>query len=94
MNTDVATLFVSIAKGLRRYNLTIFIVMLTGGLSAAVLILNATIQKTSDTAGYSTSLDITSFDQATIDRIKQLHSSSEIAADSSLPAGRINPFAE
>lgn len=93
-NTDAGTLFVSIVKGFRRYNLTIFIVVLASGLSTAVLMLNASLQKSSDTTGYSSTLDITSFDQTTIDRIKQLHTSDETINGSSLPSGRINPFAE
>lgn len=93
-NNDIKTVFVSAARVLRRYNLTIFIVILASGLSASVLMLSYTLQKSSDTSGYISTSDITSFDQVTIDRVKQLHTSSEYTIDTPLPSGRINPFAE
>jgi len=96
MNKDVS--FKSIIEGLaevfKRYNLTIFMIVLAVGLGTAVLLLNNTLQKSSDTSGYSSSLDITSFDQTTIDKIKQLHTSTEFTGGVTLPAGRINPFGE
>ncbi len=86
-------IFTAIANGFKRYNLTIFIVVLVTGLSTAVIMLNDTLQKASDTSGYTSTLDSTTFDQATIDRVKQLHTSSE-TVDTSLPTTRINPFNE
>ncbi|CAN5369453.1 hypothetical protein BH10PAT4_BH10PAT4_3360 [soil metagenome] len=93
-NKDVSSLISSIVSAFQRYNLTIFIVVLTGGLVVAVLMLNSTVQQASDTTGYSASTGSTSFDQTTIDRVKQLHTSSEFTSDVTLPSGRINPFSE
>lgn len=93
-DVSVKTVFIAIAQGFKRYNLTIFIIVLAGGLGTAVIMLNNTLQKSSDTSGYTSSLDITSFDQSTIDRVKQLHTSSEFDSNTPLPSGRINPFAE
>ncbi len=93
-NKDISSLINPIAKGFRKYNLTIFIVVLTTGLAVAVLLLNATLQQSTDTTGYTSSISSTKFDQATIDRIKQLHTSSDTAAPVTLPTTRINPFAE
>lgn len=96
MNKEVSlkAIIEGIASTFKKYNLTIFIIVLAGGLGTAVILLNNTLKKSSDTSGYSSNLDITSFDQATIDRIKQLHTSSEFTGDVALPTGRINPFAE
>lgn len=79
---------------LGRYHLTIFIVILVGGLVTAVLLLNGILQQASDTTGYTSSLDIAPFDQATIDRVAELRASTEAPTAFTLPAGRTNPFAE
>jgi hypothetical protein len=94
-NSDVSSLFKPIVRIFQKYNLTIFIVVLTSGLVAAVLFLNGVLQQSSDTSNYKSSTSLTSFDQVTINRVKQLHTSSNpSAADTALPAGRVNPFAE
>lgn len=93
-NTDKISPFVTIAQTFGRYHLTLFIVVLVGGLSTAVLMLNEILMQSSDTNGYTSSLNNSGFDQATIDRLKQLKSSSEASTDLTLPAGRVNPFAE
>lgn len=93
-NKDVGAFIVPIIKTFQRYNLTIFIVVLTGGLATAVLLLNATLQEASDTTNYTSTLDSATFDQTTIDRVKQLHTSSETTNELVLPDGRINPFSE
>jgi hypothetical protein len=94
MNKDVTSLLVKIVRTFQKYSLTIFIVVLTSGLATAVLLLNATLQEASDTTNYTSDLGNTSFDQATIERVEQLHTSSEITTDAPLPNGRINPFSE
>lgn len=78
----------------KKYSLTIFIVVLVGGLTTAVIILNNALQKSYETSGYTTSTDVTTFDQATINRVNQLHTSSGPATGYTAPAGRINPFSE
>ena len=93
-NKDVGSIIIPIIRAFQRYNLTIFIVVLTGGLATAVLLLNATLQEASDTTNYTSTLDSATFDQATIDRVKQLHTSSEATGELLLPEGRINPFSE
>jgi hypothetical protein len=78
----------------RKYSVTIFVVVLVGGLATAVLLLNQILQQSSNAEGYTSSLDITTFDQQTIDRINSLHSSTEADSSVTLPNGRINPFTE
>lgn len=91
---SLSSVFKSLITTFQKYSVTIFIVVLTSGLVIAVLMLNSTLQKASDTTGYTPSLDPTTFDQATIDRVKQLHTSDEPPKASSPSTGRINPFAE
>jgi hypothetical protein len=93
-NKDISTLLAPVADAFRRYSLTIFIVVLVGGLSTAVLILNSTLQESSNISNDPASLDITTFDQATISRVNQLHTSSDGVGQFTLPSGRVNPFSE
>lgn len=92
MNTT--SLFTPIIKAFGRYHFTIFIVVLASGLAVAVLTLNSILEQPADANGYKSSLDITSFDQATIDRVTKLRSSSDAPPEFVFPSGRTNPFAE
>lgn len=93
-NMSVTSLFLAIANTIRRYTVTIFIVLIVVGLSASVLLLNTILQDASNTNGVTSSVDDTGFDQSTIDRVKQLHTSADVLPDLTLPSGRVNPFAE
>lgn len=92
-NKDISTLIGPIVRGFQRYSLTIFIVVLTVSLAVGVLILNSIVIQSSDTTGYTSTTDPTTFDKITIDRVKQLHTS-DAQTSITLPTGRINPFAE
>lgn len=97
MNKDFkpSSLFNPIVNAFKNYSVTIFIVVLVGGLGAAILMLSGALQKASETNGYTpTTTTTASFDQITVKRINQLYSSSEAPADYSPPKGRINPFSE
>lgn len=83
-----------IVNSIKRYTVTIFIVLIVSGLSYAVILLNTILQDASDTTGIKSSLDNSGFDQATIERVKQLHTSDEKLPDLALPTERVNPFAE
>lgn len=93
-DTNKTSPLIAIAQALGRYHLTLFIVVLVSGLSTAVLMLGDILKQSSETTGQTSSLDITSFDQATIDRLSRLKPSSEGLTNYSLPGGRVNPFAE
>ena len=90
INFDIKSIYGILVK----HGLTLFIIVIVGGLSAAVLILTSTIERTSRTDGTSSADDINSFDQTTIDRVNQLSSSDSTKNEYAPPAGRINPFAE
>ena len=83
-----------------RYNLVIFIVLVTGGLIYSIIILNNIITQPNDDSlpntGSSSSLspNISSFDQSTINRLQKLETSANNTNYQTLPSGRINPFSE
>lgn len=92
---NIRTILGNIITGLKRYSVTIFIVLLVSSLVTAVLLLNQVVLRSSDTTGVTSNLDSNTFDQDTINRIEQLHTSTEYSeSDTTLPDGRINPFAE
>lgn len=83
-----------IVARLRRFHMVIFIVGVVTGLAIAVLLLDGIALKSSGTTASSTDSTKTSFDQSTIDRIKQLKTSSDPSTPLDLSKGRISPFSE
>jgi hypothetical protein len=78
---------------LRRFHMVIFIVIVVVGLSA-ILLLNGIVLKTSDPTVSSENGLQASFDQATIERIKELKTASEPSVPLDFSQGRISPFSE
>lgn len=78
---------------LSRYNLVIFIVLVTGGLILSIIMLNNILtQPYSNNTEPSTT--VTTFDQLTINRLVKLETSAKNTNYRTLPSGRINPFSE
>lgn len=95
MNITPASIKTSISKFLSRFHMLIFTILVLGGLVICMLLINDIIAKTGiDTTDSSASTG-SDFDQATIDRIKQLHSASDNSQTPlDLSTGRINPFVD
>jgi hypothetical protein len=93
-NIRSVSIFALIGRLLSQFHMTLFIVFIVAGLSVAVLFLNDMLSDTSTSDGYTSPIDAGSIDQATLDRIKELHTSDEGPSPSSFPSGRINPFGE
>lgn len=93
-NITTNNVFKSIGIAIERFHMTLFIIIIVGGLVAAVMVLNGILQQSSDTNGYTSNLGINGFDQTTINRLNQLHTSDEAPTAITLPSGRINPFSE
>jgi len=93
-NDSIKNIFIKISDDFKKYNLTIFIVVLVGGLSTAVILLSDILQISRDASSTQQSSDNITFDQQTIDRVNQLTTSDESSGDYVKPQGRINPFAE
>ena len=83
-----------IAKALQRAHMTIFIVFLAAGLAYAVMMFTTILDESSTDTTYTSPIGAGTIDQATLDRIKALHTSDEAVPEAANPAGRINPFSE
>lgn len=77
-----------------RFHVLIFAVVILGGLVACMILLNNVILQSGDAGGYTPSSTNTSFDQQTIDRIKQLHTATDQNTDTLDLSGRISPFVD
>lgn len=74
---------------------TIFTVLIVGALILAVMLLSTIIDDASGgDENYKSPIDAGSIDQATLERINQLHTSDATVPAVTLPEGRINPFGE
>ena len=94
-NISVSSLFKPLGRLIARFHMTLFIVFVVAGLSAAVLSMNTFLTETSGADdGYKSPLEAGSIDQATLERIKELHTSEQGAPALTLPSGRVNPFGE
>lgn len=79
---------------LRRFHLTIFFIFIATCLAASVLLINTTLEQSVINDDYTSPISAGTIDQATLDRIKSLHTSAEAPGEPQLPPGRINPFGE
>lgn len=93
-NIRLGSLFSGLGHQLARFHMTFFIVFIAAGLSVAVLFLNNMLTETSNPGDYTSPIDAGSIDQATLERIRELHTSDETVPAPVLPDGRINPFGE
>lgn len=84
----------AVVNFLHRFHVMVFVVVVLGGMIAATLVLNSIISKSTESADYSPPVNA-SFDQKTIERVKELKTRNE-SNDSGLdlPSGRTNPFVE
>jgi hypothetical protein len=94
-NISLTNPFKQLANLFVRYNLVIFIVLMSFGLVMSILILNNIIsQPTNGNNSNPSSTQPTSFDQSTINRLNKLEPSASNTSYQTLPAGRNNPFSE
>lgn len=84
----------SISKLFKRFHLMIFFVFIVGCLAVAVVMINKILTESSDTTGYTSSINAGSIDESTLNRIQSLHTSDQQIPTPQVPEGRINPFAE
>lgn len=93
-NTTTPSLLKPIAKMLQRSHMTIFIVLLTALLGYSVMSFNTLLNESATDTTYTSPIETGTIDQATLDRIKSLHTSDEVVTPIVQPQGRINPFSE
>jgi len=79
----------------KRFHLTLFFILIAGGLSGAVLLINNTLKDSSESdPTYTSSINAGTIDQVTLTRLNALHASSQPTPAPTLPAGRTNPVNE
>ena len=83
-----------ISRFFEKHHPVIFISILTLLLGAAIYSLDQVLVASSDTSDMTNSSTVSDFDQKTIDKIKQLHISSDGGEQLIFPSERANPFAE
>jgi len=93
-NANVSLSFKPLVNLFRRFHMTFFIVILAGGLAYAVMLFTTILNESSVDTTYTSPIEAGSIDQATLDRIKALHTSDETVPTPTNPSGRINPFSE
>jgi len=94
-NITLGSLLKPLRNLFQRFHFTIFIILVVVGLAAAVLVINDMLNSLSTVdEGYKSSIEAGTIDQATLDRIKELHTSDEPVPVHQQPAGRTNPFGE
>jgi hypothetical protein len=93
-NANLSLSFKSIATIFKRYHLTLFIVFVTGCLAFAVITFSNLLAASSTDTTYTSPITAGSIDQATLERIKALHTSDDPAPVLVTPTGRIDPFSE
>ncbi|HZJ34979.1 MAG TPA: hypothetical protein VFD55_03160 [Candidatus Angelobacter sp.] len=79
---------------IKRYSLTIFIVITVVVLVFCILLLNNIMNQPLSNGAFSSTNGTTTFDQTTINRLNKYKTSDENSSDQAVPSGRINPFAE
>lgn len=82
-----------IVTALHRYHVVLFVTIVLGGLAVMVFFLNQILVKSSTPDGYTSSSNDASFDQQTINRIKNLRETTDTSSQLDL-SGRSNPFVE
>lgn len=78
---------------LHRFHVIIFVVIVLGGVAISIFILNNIVILSTDTSEYTPSTTAT-FDQETIERVKNLKTSDQSGDELDLSKGRVNPFVE
>jgi len=93
-NTNSPSQLSFFVRLLSRYHLTIFIVFVVACLGSAVFTFTNLLGESSTDTTYTSPIGAGTIDQATLERIKALHTSDEATPEIGLPSGRINPFSE
>lgn len=95
MQLSITSIKKVLSTFLHRYNLVLFVVIVVGGLSGAIFLLNSVLITSDNTNGYTSQINKISFDADTIEKLKKLKTSGEATNKLNLSNGqRINPFVE
>ena len=88
--TSISDIIQKLSFGFHRYGVFVFFVVVVALLIVGIVILNGVITRTDDADGYTSEVNSITFDQATIDKVRQLN---DCANDNmSIENGRLLPF--
>lgn len=93
MDISLTAIKKTIVTILHRYHVVLFVVVVVGGLVIMVFYLNTILIQSGQSDGYTSTSNNATFDQATIDRIKELRTANENQSQLDF-SGRSNPFIE
>lgn len=94
INLSLDAIKKSLSTFLHRFHVTLFVLVVFGGLALVIFMLNGVIIRSTETSGYTPKTPNATFDQATIDRIEELQTRGQTNGGPTLPPGRTNPFVE
>lgn len=95
MQISLTSIKKNIVKLLHRYHLILSIIIIMGGLSGAIFLLNRVLILSDDAGDYTSQLNKDSFDTNTIEKLKELRASDEQTVKLDFQNGkRIDPFVE
>ena len=89
MKLDISDITRVISRFLHRFHVTLFVVLIVGGLSVATLLLNKAITTQADTVAEPSQQ---AFDEKTMTRIQNLHTTDDQTKLVLPAAGRTDPF--
>lgn len=92
-STSLDSLTKPLKRFIRRFHLLLFFLIVAAGFGGAILYLNSTIVEAGVDELYVSPINAGAIDQATLQRLKSLHSSDSTPA-ATFPEGRLNPFGE
>lgn len=94
MNIDLKVIQKQIGRFLFRFHLMIFSITIVGSLAFAVFILNGIVNSSGKPGSYVPSTSDSSFDQATIDKLKTLRRVEQGPQHIDTSSSRIDPFTD
>lgn len=93
MDISLTAIKKTIVTLLHRYHVVLFVVLVVGGLVVMVFYLNTILIQSGQSDGYTSTSNNATFDQTTMDRIKELRTANENQSQLDF-SGRSNPFIE
>lgn len=91
-NLSITVILSAIKHFFQRFHVVLFVIFVLGSSSLAILTLQKVIGTSDEANGYQSNANSTSFDQDTIDRLRQLKSDGQTSDKLDLSQTRINPF--
>lgn len=83
-----------LSRFIHRYHIVVFVILVIGSMIVVMLMLNSTIQSSTDTDTLNVAQPPSRFDTETIEKLESLKVDSDSGDQLQFPSGRVNPFVE